>query len=280
MEKSFQDSSCEEDRVLCVLQSSPYPHEIQHWHGAVRQHFSIVDSTQIQAGSLINVLPQDRWLILSAEEQTAGRGSHNRRWASPPRVNLYVTFVLPFPKKSSEKLFFVSQVANIAVARTVKKFGFDPEIKWPNDLMLNKKKVSGILSENKTLDGAADYSALLIGIGLNVNMDKSVGESLDQPVTSLSVEANRLFEKEEILPFLYQDLKECIGQLLEKGFSDFHHELNSMLAFKGETIIVDRDVGEPLQGIFVGIDEMGRMKLQVTQDKIISIQDGRIRKRS
>jgi BirA family biotin operon repressor/biotin-[acetyl-CoA-carboxylase] ligase len=274
-----KDRTHEEDAVLAILQSSGYPNQIEYFPGAIRQHFQVVDSTQIQAEKLVNHLPKDTWLILSAEEQIAGRGTHKRRWVSPPQGNLYVTFLVPFPKKDSEKLFFIAQIATIAVSRTVKKLGLEPEIRWPNDLMLNKKKVSGTLCENRTPNGGGDYSALLIGVGLNVNMDESLCNGLDQPVVSLSIEANKVFDKEKILPLLYQDVRECVDQVQRFGFSSFHEELNSMLIFRGEPIIVDREDGQSLLGFFVGIDEMGRMKLRLANNQVVLLHDAkRIRK--
>lgn len=269
--------SSEEDPVISSLRSNQHPHQIFVWHNAIRQHFEAVDSTQVQAKRLIDVLPRDRWLILSADEQTAGMGTHSRRWISPPHVNLYVTFLVPFPRKASEKLFYMSQVATIAIARTVRKVGLAPEIKWPNDLMLHEKKVGGILCEDKTPDLPGDYSVLLIGIGLNVNMDKSLCDSLDQPVTSLCVDAQKTFDKEVILPQLYLDLRNCFDQLLHDGFSSFQEELNSMLAFKGERVIIDKKDGDSLQGTFIGIDEMGRMKLELFDKTIAVLDDGRLR---
>ena len=145
--------------------------------------------------------------------------------------------------------------------------------------MLNKKKVAGILCENKTPDTNGGYSVVLLGIGLNVNMEQSVCESLDQPATSLSIEAKGRFDKERILPLLYQESRKCIDRLLGHGFSDFFEELKSMMAFQGETVIVDRDDKGPVEGVFIGIDEMGRMKLRRADTQIILLQDGRIRKK-
>jgi BirA family biotin operon repressor/biotin-[acetyl-CoA-carboxylase] ligase len=277
-----EESPEQTNPLYAVLEKNQYPHTIEQLDGAIRQHFQVVDSTQTQAASLVDTIPPDTWLILSAEEQTKGRGFHSRRWASPPHVNVYATFMIPFPSEAADKVFFMAQIGAIAVARTIQKLGYtpDPEIKWPNDVMLNRKKVSGILPENKIPCTSTDYSVLLMGIGLNVNMDKGICDSLDQPVTSLAVEAGHDLDKDLVLKRLYQELRECVQQLLVEGFFSFLPELNSMMAYIGETIIVDRELEGPIQGQFVGMDESGRMKLRLEMGDEVVVQDGRIRKPS
>ncbi len=276
--QGFSASAVHRDPLMDALEKSKFAHTISYLNGDLRQHFPLIDSTQIWAKELVDsIIHQENWLVITAEEQIAGRGTHDRRWLSPPEVNLYVTFVLPFPNEESKKVFFVSQVTAIAVARTVKEYGINPEIKWPNDLMLGKKRVSGMLCQ--AIDAVhEENSALLIGIGLNVNMGRELCDSLDQPVTSLLCEAGRTFDKEEILSRLHNNLKQCIQDLKTQGFSCFLDELNSLLAFKKEKIIIDNKDESPISGIFLGIDEMGRMQLQKEDGEIIVLDNGRIRR--
>lgn len=274
----FEKQSAD-DAVLNCLKSNPSPHRIEMWDRAIRQHFTRIDSTQAQAATLVDVLPHDRWIIISADEQTVGHGTHNRPWTSPPHVNIYATFIVPFPKKASDKVFYISQVTAIAVSRSVKKYGVQPQIKWPNDLLLNGKKLGGILSENKTPTVLSNYTSLLIGVGLNVNMGKDICNTLDQPVTSLMIETGHSFDTELILTSLYQNLRACVQQLLDEGFSSFHEELHSMLACLGTHIIVDRDGADFLEGVFVGVDDMGRMRLRCDNGKESILMHGRIRKK-
>lgn len=269
----YPQSEClyEEEKV------ASYPYYISHLGDSIRYHFGIVDSTQMRARQLLSHRTDEQWFVISAEEQMEGKGTYGRPWHSPAHDNLYVTFILPFPECQSEKLFFISQVATIAVARTLKQFGCQPEIKWPNDVMLNKKKVGGILCETTTpISGETQY-ALLLGVGLNVNMEQAQCDMCNQPVSSLAVEAKRPFDKEQVLSALDMNLKICIRQLLEKDFASFRDELNSMLAFKNELVTIEtRDMEQSFKGTFVGIDEVGRMRLLV-DDTVITLDDGRIR---
>ncbi len=273
---SLSPNSSHEPKIFCVLADLLWYYFLFHGKNMIRQHLKMVDSTQLHARGLATTLPPDRWIIVTADEQTAGRGTHNRQWLSPPNSNLYVTFVIPFPRSESEKLFYTSQVAAIATARTLTALGFQPEVKWPNDVTIAGKKVGGILCENMTPDTSLPYSALLIGIGLNVTMDKATCDSLDQPVTSLTVEASQSFDKEEILQALFRELRHCIDQLLNSGFSPFQKELNSMLAFKEEKVCIETD-GKLIHGTVRGIDDMRRLQLE-SRDTILLLANGRLRK--
>lgn len=222
-----------------------------------------------------------------AEEQTAGVGQRNRRWASPPRVNIYATYVAPFPTESLALLAYVPQVVTIATAQTLESFGFAPKIKWVNDLHLSGKKVCGVLCENQGSfhDG---LQSMLIGVGLNVNMEKEICDSLDQPVTSLSVEAAKEFDKEPIFQALTGALKENILKLIrEKSFGGFLPYLNAHLSYIGEPILVidregefkDDDAEHPdtKKGILVGINEHGHLLLQKEDDSVEEVITGRMR---
>lgn len=264
------------ETLIDVMKCNRQPHTIETIPGVIHQHFEMVDSTQDQVKLLVDYLPHDTWVILSSEEQTKGRGTHGRSWLSPPHVNIYATFMIPFPKLE-DKFALVSQISALAISRTLKRLDLYPEIKWPNDVLLNGKKISGTLSEFLTPSSCTDRSVCLIGVGLNVNMQKSLCDSLDQPVTSLFLEAKREFDTQEVLAILYEELRDCIDQFLTHDTSYFTTELNMMMAFKGKLVIIDIDGKPPLQGIFEGIDDSGKMKLRCEDGSLVILHEGRIR---
>lgn len=199
--------------LLNVLQRSEYPHSVAIERGLVHQRFELVDSTQVQARLLVNLLPDNIWVILSSEERTAGQGTHNRQWASPPHVNMYATFMFSVP--TDELMPRIFQVAAIAVARTWQEFGLQPEIKWPNDVLLNRKKACGILCELMAPGGDPRRSVCVTGIGLNVNMDKGRCDSLDQPVTPMFVESSKTFSTREVTTTVFHHLQDCVDQFCQ-----------------------------------------------------------------
>lgn len=242
-----------------------------------RTHFSITDSTQTQAKEHIEKVEPDSWFVYTATEQTKGRGQYNRSWASPPGVNVYATYLFTIPSDRSYLLFHLPQVTTVAVAKTIEEFGFRPQIKWINDLMLDYKKMCGILCESFDLVKTQDYKAVLCGIGVNVNMAKEICDTLDQPVTSLFVEKGKMLDKELVLQRLSHHLYLHVNQLLSHGFRGFHHELNQRLAFVGQKIKIERsNPTEFVEGVFECIDESGCMVLKMETGERRTLFDGRI----
>lgn len=265
--------------LLDVVHRNEYPHTVDVTRGLVHQHFERVDSTQVQARLLVNLLPHDTWVILSAEEQTAGQGTHNRRWISPPRVNLYATFLFSLPR--DERMPRIFQVAAIAVARTLQEFGLQPQIKWPNDVLLNRKKACGILCELMTHAEDPHRYTCLAGIGLNINMEKELCDSLDQPVTSMFVESGKTFSIHDVTTRVFHRLQDCVNQFCQPGndLSPFFAELDRMLAFKGETVSIEPEEdpsSPPVQGKFLGITRDGFLKLEV-DGTVCTFGDGRLK---
>lgn len=245
--------------------------------GMKRTHFTIIDSTQTQAKKQIETLEPHSWLLFTANEQTHGRGQHDRRWTSPPNVNVLATYAFTLPTAKSSLLFHIPQVATVAVAKTIECFGFHPQIKWINDLLVNNKKICGILSEATNLCKTQDYLAVLCGIGINVNMSARDCQNLDQPGTSLFVESGKLFDKEAVLEKLSSNLYQAINQLLESGFAPFQEELNQRLAFLGEKVTIELPYTlEKIQGVFEKVDASGQMILQLDTGERRTLHEGRI----
>ncbi len=185
----------------------------------IREHFESLPSTQEYAKTKVAHLTTDDWWVFTADEQTQGRATKERVWQSPPNVNLYATFLFRMPKHKSQLLFHMPQVATYSVLLTLVQFGFQPRIKWINDVLLNQKKVCGVLCES-IVGADPHHIPVLLGVGLNVNMTAEFCAQIEQPVTSLFVESGQMFDKEEILPVLQQHLKAQISLLIEHGFYD------------------------------------------------------------
>jgi len=130
-----------------------------------------------------------------AEEQTAGRGRFGRSWVSPAGKNLYLTLVMRPPL---EHLRSLSIVAPLAVALAVEELtGLRPQLKWPNDVLINKRKLSGILVESEIVGAAVEYA--LVGIGVNVNFDIEEAPEIAGIATSLRRELGHEIPREELL---------------------------------------------------------------------------------
>lgn len=126
-------------------------------------------------------------LAVIAEMQTGGRGTKNRQFYSP-YGGLYISFIHFHTLKKSRDAFTVTMACALAVVKTLKAFKIDAQIKWPNDIFVNDKKICGMLITNSVTGDYLDYS--IIGIGINVNND------LSEALKDIGVSMKQVLEKE------------------------------------------------------------------------------------
>lgn len=158
-------------------------------------YFDEIDSTNIKAKELANQNIEDGSIIIS-EKQTLGSGRFNRKWISPSG-GLWFTLVLrpALPPNEAPK---ITQIAAASIYRTLADFDINVKIKWPNDILLNNKKLCGILAEMKCDMDSVHY--LVLGIGMNININEDDFDEITKPIaTSLKIEFNKEFNRSEIL---------------------------------------------------------------------------------
>ena len=124
-----------------------------------------VDSTNDEAKRHISDI--DNLSVLSALEQTAGRGQRGNSWTSAPGENLMFSIVLKSPALMAEEHFALNEIAALSVSEFLSTYGIKAQIKWPNDIYVDEKKICGILIENSFR--GKSISSSIIGIGLNIN---------------------------------------------------------------------------------------------------------------
>lgn len=171
-------------------------------------NFKTLPSTNEKAKALARkkIAP---WRVLVAEEQTAGYGKEKVFWFSP-KGGLYFSMILP--KSQIEDLQTLTILAAFIVAKTIKEnFSLEPLIKLPNDVLLNGKKVCGILTENVI---GKEVKSSVIGIGLNTNIDKFPKE-LENMATSLKIELGKEVDNKKILEQIVKGLKEQLKTIGE-----------------------------------------------------------------
>ena len=165
--------------------------------------FNTIDSTQKEAKRRIKNNEQNGTIIW-AKEQSSGCGTHGRKWYSGKETNIAFTVIL-YPNCDIKNLENITIVIANSIVKTIRElYGYELEIKKPNDLMLNGKKIGGILTEITTRGEVVE--TLLIGIGLNVNQ-KKMPEELQDIATSLAIEYNKKFKIEEIGKKIILNLK-------------------------------------------------------------------------
>lgn len=199
-----------------------------------------------------------------AEQQTAGRGRRGRVWQSPFGLNLYLSLAFVSARGVSG-LDGLSLVIGIAVVKSLQGLGVEGlQIKWPNDIWLQGRKLGGILVE---LSGELQTRCrVIVGVGLNVEMVAEEGALIDQPWISLA-EAGLIPEggRNQLAGQLLQDLTSAITLFEREGFAAFRHEWDSLDALKGRQLVV---LGQETNGLGVGIDDRGAYCLRTAEGKV------------
>jgi len=172
------------------------------------KYFSQLKSTNQKAKELSSKEAKP-WLVVVAEKQTAGYGKEKVPWFSP-QGGLYFSIILP--KSKIEDLQTLTILAAWISAKVIKdNFNLEPLIKLPNDVLLNQKKICGILTENII---GKDVKSSVIGIGLNTNIEK-FPKDLENSATSLKIELGREVDNKKILEQIVKGLKEQLTTISE-----------------------------------------------------------------
>lgn len=176
--------------------------------------------------------------VVVAEEQTKGKGRHGRKWESPPKSGVYMSCVIR-PEMAPSEIAKITLLAAVAVAKAIRYFtGLDAMIKWPNDILINRHKVCGILTEMKAEQDSIDF--IILGIGVNINTPV---EYLPKGASSLKEELSRSSKKEnlsrvEFVKKVLESIDEEYSRLRIKGFKPIMEEWRGLSALPGSKIKV------------------------------------------
>lgn len=214
-------------------------------------YFKSLDSTHTWSKENYKSFDPQKLTLVVAEEQTAGRGRHKRPWISPAGQNIYATFTF-FTSKERTDIKNITQITALSIVKTLDELHFNPLIKWPNDILLSKKKVSGILCET-IID--ENQLIIMVGIGLNINMPLEILLRVSQPATSLMVESGEKFQISKVLLTLQNHFAKDISLFLNEGFTPFLEDYRKHLLHKtGDLLILDQQ-----EGLFKKIDDDGAL---------------------
>lgn len=151
--------------------------------------------------------------VIVAGGQSEGRGRLGRTWLSPGGQSISLSIIL---RPTAAQLTQLNMVASLATLRSITAVaGVKPLIKWPNDILINGRKVSGILIEN--IFEGADLRAAVVGIGINVNFDPASFPEIAGIATGVSIEAGRVISAQELTTRLLRESDELYRQLQEAG---------------------------------------------------------------
>lgn len=230
-----------------------------------------IDSTQNYAKAHRAQFAKGEITCITADQQTAGRGRYQRKWVSPPGQNIYATFFFELPRNTLH-LIALAQVMAYSFANVLLHERLAPKIKWPNDIQLSGKKVSGILCETQFHTSHVD---IFLGIGINVNLDAQMTAQIDQPATSLLIETGRTWDKKTLLKKLQKQFAGDLEAFKQHGFAPFHGAFEKLLTFKGQTIRCF-DGKKTWEGVCHSLTEDGQLNLLLPDHTLHVISSGDI----
>ena len=219
----------------------------------------LIDSTNAEAIRRMQAGQETSQLIV-ALSQSAGRGRRGRRWLSPPGAGVYFSITHAFDRPLSE-LQALSLLTALSVAEALRSCGVERvQLKWPNDVLVERRKLAGILLE--TCQNAGQ-SIIVFGIGINLDLPDAAIESLDRPVTDVRREladVGQTSNPELLLGAVCRNLERGMQLFAEQGFQPFKEQWNALDGYLEEEVVVTN--GEQRStGICKGVDESGALLL-------------------
>ena len=237
-------------------------------------HFSPeVDSTNVTAMALALQDAPEGTVVL-AEQQLHGRGRGDRSWHSPPGVGIYCSIVLR-PELSPAKTMLLTLMTAVAIAKAVAlETNLSPRIKWPNDILINDKKVVGILLESKV--GGSGVEHAIIGFGINVNHTPAdLPQELLSTASSLFIELGEQVDRRKLIIKILAEVESTYESLQQGDVAIILEEWRHFSATLGRHVRILQQ-GELREGIAVDVTEEGALLVRVEQNSLITVHAGDI----
>ena len=242
------------------------------WAGSNVVYYDEIDSTNNRAKEAgDNKAPHGTLFV--ADMQVAGKGRRGRVWQSPAGSSIYMTILL-YPEISPLKAPQLTLVMAIAVAEGIKEVtGLDTKIKWPNDIVVNGRKICGILTEMST---EIDYiNHVVIGAGINVNQD-DFPEDIRKTASSLKMELGKQVKRSELIAAIMKSFEKDYEIFVKtEDLSGLQELYNSML------VNLDRDVkvlepGNEYEAHALGINKTGELIVRTAEGEEKEIYAGEV----
>jgi len=228
-----------------------------------------INSTNDYALSLKDSLVFKEGLVVTSSYQSGGNGQRGKAWESNANENLLLSVVIE-PKLKLDEQSLISKIVALSVCDLLKSLGIEAEIKWPNDILVAKQKIAGILIQNKSQGNYITHS--VIGLGFNVNQLEFMEYS--PKATSLRLQLNKEYDvaqiQEQFLSFLSERFKGLkVGEYQENEY------LNSLF-LKDKPAAFESD-NKQFMGIVKGVSESGKLLIQLEDDSIASFENQQVK---
>ncbi len=242
--------------------------------GSSVHYYDEVDSTN---AALVRMLKAgvDEGTVVMADKQTAGRGRVGKPWFSPPGVNLHLS-VLVKPAIPVTDAHCYSLIGSLAIADALANYDIDAQVKWPNDVLVNDKKIAGVLSELQIAGDRVD--SLILGIGVNVNINRSTmnqqyGEAA-AGATSLLEVLGHTADRNVLAARILENLERRHFQFLAHGKQSLITDWRSR-SFLGRRVTI-HEGGIHVEGIAVNLDDQGCLVVTLDDGSTAHVREGEV----
>ena len=239
--------------------------------GRPLRFFPEIDSTNEEIKrNLAENLPEGAAVI--ADHQTHGRGRQGRSWHSEPGTGLYLSTLLK-PNLPPEDLACLTLMVGVATVSAIQQQTSAPaKLKWPNDILLNGKKLAGILCECIAQSGYTP--AVIVGIGINLNHTR-FPENIQDIATSLKLETGKNVNRTELALSLLQNLDSEYEDFLQGKMENLIRKWTEQSDMFGKTVTVNQK-GKTLTGVAMGLNPQGKLILQTPDGKQHLLDSGEL----
>ncbi|MDD4028916.1 MAG: biotin--[acetyl-CoA-carboxylase] ligase [Caldisericia bacterium] len=207
-------------------------------------HFTSIRSTNTYIHENMELLP-DRSIVI-ADQQFCGKGRYGREWVSSNTENLYLSFFLKGNSSLQSTISNITQFTAVVVALLIEDYLPSQHkpcmIKWPNDVLVTRRKIAGILAESKWI--GQSLKGVAVGIGLNLNMTRKEVLAIDKPATSLNLVLKHPVDRYPFVKGLVFRFLESYNTFLCNGMVDFQNDLDKRLVQRPQEDICNK--GDPV----------------------------------
>ena len=233
-------------------------------------HFFKTDSTNRVAMDLGHAGEPEGAVVL-AEEQTAGRGRAGHTWLSERATGIYVTLLLR-PNLAPVQAPLLTMMAGLSAHAAVEAVtGLVVDLKWPNDLLVRRRKVGGILTEMHAEPGQVRF--VIVGIGLNVNQEKFTGELADT-ATSLRLESGKPQSRMELLVRLLREFESDYNRFLRDGVPSVVKRFEVISSYASGKRVRVTNGNESFLGTTAGLGPEGLLKVERDDGRVVTVIAG------
>lgn len=242
------------------------------WAGKKIFYYDEITSTNDKAKELAAETSSHGYLVVS-DYQSKGKGRRGRSWESPKGTSIYMTLVLK-PRMSPDCISSVTLVAALAVKQAIaRQLSIDCKIKWPNDLVVNGKKICGILTEMSSQPGFIEH--VVIGIGINANTTE-FPEEIRQTASSLMLETGEHVKRSKLVSEFLNCFEPLYDEFEQTGSLHFmKEEYDDHLVNRNEKVRV-LEPGNEWEGMAIGINDSGGLLVKDEKGRIHEVLSGEV----